>query len=287
MYRAKAQGGARFQVFDTEMHAQAVTMLQMETELRHALERDQLCLCFQPIVSLADGGISWFEALVRWRHPRLGLIRPDEFLPLAEETGIIMDVDRWVLQRSYQQMARWRRSYAPLQVPGVSVNVSNASLAQGDLLSQVCRLRDATGMDPGEIGLAMEITETTIMKRIDLTVGLLSELKPLGIKISVDDFGTGYSSLSYLRRLPIDTLKIDRSFVHDLEQDQENLEIVQTIIDLARSLGLAVVAEGIERRPQYERIRTMRTDYCQGYWFSRPVTIEGAEQMIAESRHWE
>jgi len=287
MYRAKAQGGARFQVFDTEMHAQAVTMLQMETELRHALERDQLCLCFQPIVSLADGRISWFEALVRWRHPRLGMIRPDEFLPLAEETGIITDVDRWVLQRSYQQLARWRRSFSSVKVPGVSVNVSNASLAQGDILSQVCRLRDATGFGPGELGLALEITETAIMKRIDLTVGLLSELKPLGIKISVDDFGTGYSSLSYLRRLPIDTLKIDRSFVHDLEQDQENLEIVQTIIDLARSLGLKVVAEGIERRPQYERIRAMRGDYCQGYWFSRPVTSEGAEKMIAESRHWE
>jgi EAL domain-containing protein (putative c-di-GMP-specific phosphodiesterase class I) len=273
-------------VFDAQMHNHAVAMLQMETELRHALERDQLCLCFQPIVSIAEGRIAWFEALVRWRHPRLGLIGPDEFLPLAEETGIILEVDRWVLQRSYQQMARWRRSFDSMPVPGVSVNVSNATLTQGDLLGQVHRLIDATGLSPGELGLALEITETTIMEQMSFAVGLLSQLKPLGIKISVDDFGTGYSSLSYLKRLPIDALKIDRSFVHDLQKDQESLEIVQVIIDLARSLGLEVVAEGIESRQQYERVRAMRSDYCQGYYLSRPVALDTAETMIAEGRQW-
>ncbi|MDT4966365.1 MAG: hypothetical protein QOJ64_1102 [Acidobacteriota bacterium] len=278
MYRAKLLGKARHEIFDKGMHDHAMKLMHLETDLRRAVERNELRVYYQPIVSLATHEITGFEALVRWQHPARGLISPLDFIPIAEETGLIVPIGQWVLQQACRQMSEWQRQ-APADPPlFISVNLSAKQFTQPDLLKQITRVLRDTGLDAHS--LKLEITESVVMEQMDAVTGTLRQLKALGVELSIDDFGTGYSSLSYLHRLPIDTLKIDRSFVSQMSQKDENREIVRTIATLAQSLGLKVVAEGIETIEQVEQLRALKCEGGQGFLFSRPVDAEAAGELL-------
>jgi diguanylate cyclase (GGDEF)-like protein/PAS domain S-box-containing protein len=278
MYRAKLLGKARHEIFDKGMHAHAMNLLHIETDLRRAIERDELRLHYQPIVSLATQEIIGFEALVRWQHSERGLISPMDFIPIAEETGLIIPIGQWVLTEACRQMSEWQRQ-TPAEPPlFISVNLSAKQFTQPDLLEQITRIVRETGLDPHS--LKLEITESVVMENIEAVIGTLRRLKALGIELSIDDFGTGYSCLSYLHRLPIDTLKVDRSFVSQMSQNDENREIVRTIITLAQSLGLKVVAEGIETKEQMAQLRALKCEGGQGFLFSRAVEAEAAGKLL-------
>jgi diguanylate cyclase (GGDEF)-like protein/PAS domain S-box-containing protein len=280
MYRAKADGKARYEVFDMVMHARVVALLQLENDLRRAIERAEFCLHYQPIVSLADGRVAGFEALVRWQHPERGLTGPTEFIPLAEETGLIIPLGRWVLRAACEQMRRWQ-ALAPACGPlKVSVNISGRQFAQGDLCAQIEQALAAADFDPR--CLQLEITESVLMENAQTIVPALTRLRELGVELALDDFGTGYSSLSYLRRFPIQTLKIDRSFV--ARDDPENAEIVRTIILLARNMGKDAVAEGVETPAQLATLRALDCPYAQGYLFSRPQDAAAIERLLTRTR---
>jgi diguanylate cyclase (GGDEF)-like protein/PAS domain S-box-containing protein len=279
MYRAKSSGKARHEVFDREMHAHAMNLLHIETDLRRAVERDELRLHYQPIVSLADEQVIGFEALVRWQHSERGLVSPMDFIPVAEETGLIVPIGRWVLREACRQMSEWKRRNASAMPLFMSVNLSGKQFTQPDLLGQVTRILEETGLDPRS--LKLEITESVVMENIDAAIETLESLRSLGVEVSIDDFGTGYSSLSYLHRLPIDTLKVDRSFVSRMASNNENTEIVRTIVTLAQSLDMKVVAEGVETSEQLSQLQILRCEGAQGYLFSRPLDAEAASALLA------
>ncbi|MCA1613022.1 MAG: PAS domain S-box protein, partial [Acidobacteria bacterium] len=278
MYRAKSQGKP-YEVFDMVMHARAVAQMTLENDLRRALERDEFCVHYQPIVSLQTGRISGFEALVRWNHPARGLVQPNDFIPLAEETGIIVPLGLWVLEAACRQMREWH-ALSPLHAGlKLSVNLSGRQFSQPDLFDRITRALVETNFDPR--CLQVEITESVIMDNAKLIVSTMGALRDLGVEIAIDDFGTGYSSLSYLQRFPIHTLKIDRSFIsQEGTDDADNDEIVRTIILLARNMGKDVVAEGVETEGQLARLRELHCTYAQGYLFSRPQTAEDTETML-------
>src|SRR5258705_2726247 len=255
MYRAKSNGKARHEVFDEDMHARALNLLQMETDLRRALERNEFVIEYQPIVSLSDFSLRGFEALVRWQHPKRGVISPLDFVPVAEESGQILQIGQWVLQQACIQMRRWQDKFPADQPLFVTVNLSVKQFAQADLIDQVKESLDHSGLDPN--CLKLEITESVVMDNIETTTAILFRLRALGVRLSIDDFGTGYSSLSYLHRFPIDTLKIDRSFVTRIVNDKENVEIVRTILMLAENLGMDVVSEGVETQEQMSLLRQL------------------------------
>jgi ammonium transporter, Amt family len=242
-------------------------------ELRRALERNEFRLHYQPIVSLAGGGIAGFEGLVRWDHPRRGLILPAEFLPLAEETGLMIPLGRWVLQEGCRQMAAWAGRDVQMRL-----NVSGTQLLQSDLVSQIGQTAREAGASLERLDL--EVTEDVLMKDGEAAGLVLADLKALALKVSIDDFGTGQSSLSLLHRLPIDTLKIDRSFVTDMSRRRENLEIVRTIVSLGHNLGMGVVAEGVETAEQLRDLRELGCDYAQGFLFSPAVEPSAAEGLL-------
>jgi diguanylate cyclase (GGDEF)-like protein/PAS domain S-box-containing protein len=281
MYRAKSQGAARYEVFDQVMHARVCALLKLENDLRRAIERKEFCLYYQPIVALAAGRISGFEALVRWRHPERGLVLPSEFIPLAEETGLIVPLGMWVLEAACRQMQEWH-ALSPLHRGlKVSVNLSGRQFAQADLLERITRVLSETRFDPR--CLQLELTESVVMDNAKAIVALMGDLRALGLELAIDDFGTGYSSLSYLQRFPIHTLKIDRSFISPHgDEDRDNAEIVRTIILLARNMGKDVVAEGVETEEQLARLRALGCDYAQGYLFSRPQDAEATETLLRE-----
>lgn len=286
MHRAKSLGRARHEVFHHSMHARAVSLLRMEGDLRRALERGELAIAYQPIVSLESGRIAGFEALLRWRHPERGVIMPEEFVPLAEETGLIVPIAKWVLTEACGQTAAWQSRF-PMNPPvSVSVNLSSQNLSQPDLVEQVGKALQASGIRGGSLGL--EITESTLVENADQAAKVLSSLRALNIRMHIDDFGTGYSSLSYLHRLPLDSLKIDRSFVSGLAAKGEDSEIVKTILTLAQNLGLTVVAEGVETQAQAEHLRSLNCPMGQGFFFNAPVDPEGVEQLLEEEirRRW-
>jgi EAL domain-containing protein (putative c-di-GMP-specific phosphodiesterase class I) len=237
-----------------------------------------LRLHYQPIVSLADESLIGFEALVRWQHSERGLVSPMDFIPVAEETGLITSIGRWVLREACRQMSEWKRQDASAAPLFISVNLSGKQFTQPDLLGQVTRILEETGLDPRS--LKLEITETVVMENIDAAIETLESLRSLGVEVSIDDFGTGYSSLSYLHRLPIDTLKVDRSFVSRMASNNENTEIVRTIVTLAQSLDLKVVAEGVETSEQLAQLQILRCEGGQGYLFSRPLDAEGAGALL-------
>jgi diguanylate cyclase (GGDEF)-like protein len=269
MYRAKAQGKARHAVFDQNMHARVVALLRLENDLRRAVERNELRLHYQPIVALESGRISGFEALVRWQHPELGFIQPKDFIPVAEETGVIVELGQWVLSEAARQMRVWQAISPEHAGLKLSVNLSSRHFVQPDLYERIVEVLDQTGLAPPM--LQLEITESVLMENAQTIVPLLERLRELGVELAIDDFGTGYSSLSYLSRLkPIHTLKIDRSFISMGGDDRENAEIVRTIVMLARNMGKDVVAEGIETVEQLARLQTLDCTYGQGYLFSRP-----------------
>jgi len=284
MYRSKAANRGSYKVFNVEMHTQAVNRLTLETDLRKALDRGEFFIAYQPIMDIM-GGITQqknclvgFEALVRWQHPTRGLVSPDYFVPMAEETGLIVPIDRWMFCTVCEQLALWKRQFphhAPLKM---SINLSAQDLRQSNLLTEIDRILAATGIAGSAITL--EITESMLIENITKTIQLLKQLKEREIQISIDDFGTGYSSLNYLHRLPADNLKIDRSFVGQMEQGNRNYQVVSTIIALSNQLGLAVVAEGIETSQQLKWLQDLGCEFGQGYFFSEPLRKEMVELML-------
>jgi EAL domain-containing protein (putative c-di-GMP-specific phosphodiesterase class I) len=272
MYRAKASGGDRCAVFDAAMHDRAVERLQLETDLRRAIEREEFRLQYQPIVSLGDHRVIGFEALLRWQHPVRGLLSPAAFLGVAEETGLITRIDRWVLREACGQAWRWKTRFPKDSPASVSVNISAQGFGQADIVRQVATALQETGLDPRS--LRLEITESVAMADAERARTILTELKALGVRISLDDFGTGYSSLSYLQRFPVDMLKIDQSFVVGMDQNNECREIIRTILNLAATLGLDVIAEGTETAAQVDYLQGLDCRFAQGYFFSRPLPID-------------
>ncbi|MBW4679033.1 MAG: EAL domain-containing protein [Microcoleus vaginatus WJT46-NPBG5] len=272
MYRAKALGKARHEVFDKNMHARAVALLQLETDLRRAIERQEFEVYYQPIVSLATEEITGFEALVRWQHPDRGVISPGEFIPLAEETGLINLIGWGVLRKACYQLRAWQLQFPNHRSLSISVNLSGKQFSQPNLVEQIAKILKETDLDASN--LKLEITESAIMENVESASAMLWKLRKLGIQLYMDDFGTGYSSLSYLRRFPIDTLKIDRSFVKQMMVDDESLEIVRTIVLLAKNLGMNAIAEGVETQEQLTQLKALQCEFGQGYFFSKPLEAE-------------
>lgn len=284
MYRAKSLGKNRHSIFDQEMHQRAVELLQLETDLRRAVEREEFCLHYQPIISLANGEIEGFEALARWRHPVRGLVYPNEFIPVAEETGLIVPIGWCVLREACQRMTEWHRRYPSLHTMSINVNLSGRQFLQPDLDEQIRDILEAAQLDPSR--LRLEITESMIMEDADSAVIKLQQLRDTGVQLHLDDFGTGYSSLSHLHRLPTHTIKIDRSFVSRMSESEDHTEIVATIVALARSLGMRAAAEGLETADQLARLRDLSCDYGQGFYISRPLDDQAASDLIASGRRW-
>ena len=279
MYRSKSLGRARHEMFDAEMHARSTDLLRMETDLRRASEHNEFFINYQPIVALDDFHVCGFEALVRWQHPERGLISPQDFIPVAEEGGQILQIGQWVLRQACYQAKRWQEKFPADESLYMTVNLSAKQFAQPDLLDQVSSILEETGLDPNF--LKLEITESVLMDDFDSAAAMLFKLRALGVRLSIDDFGTGYSSLTYLHRFPIDTLKIDRSFVSVLDKD--HLEIVRTILNLAENLEMDVVAEGVETQDQMSLLRNLNCQSGQGYFFSRPMTVDEAERVLDET----
>jgi PAS domain S-box-containing protein/diguanylate cyclase (GGDEF)-like protein len=281
MVRAREAGEGQYQVFDPAMHAEAIARLHLETDLRHALQRGELRVHYQPIVKLETGRIAGFEALARWEHPTRGMILPDEFVPLAEETGLILPMGLWVLEQACT-MLRGLQDRPGGAGMRMAVNLSARQFTQPDLVDRVAEVVARTGIEPGT--LELEITESTILQQSAAVMGMLHRLKALGVRLHVDDFGTGYSSLSYLHRLPLDALKIDRSFVTGAGDDP--LQIVRTIVAMAQALGVEVVTEGIENPGVLSQIRALRCEYGQGYLFSRPASADAAQALLDSGLSW-
>jgi diguanylate cyclase (GGDEF)-like protein len=285
MYRAKDHGKARCEIFDTAMHTRAVTLLRLESDLRRALEKDELCVYYQPIVSLASGELHGFEALVRWQHPERGIVSPDDFVPLAEETGLILPIGLRVLWDACNQLRKWQQYSLSNRDLIMSVNLSGKQLMQPDLIARIEEVLHESQINPWH--LKLEITETVVMENPELAAVTLAKLRSLGVRLSIDDFGTGYSSLSYLNRFPVDTLKIDRSFVTSMNAADENLQIVKTIVTLAGNLGMQVIAEGVETEEQLEQLRSLKCQYGQGFLFSKPLDVTDADLFVLNSARTE
>ncbi|MCR4336995.1 MAG: EAL domain-containing protein, partial [Candidatus Omnitrophica bacterium] len=279
MYRAKSSGRGRYQVFDTRMHKQAVTALRLEGDLRRALDRKEFTLHYQPIISLSTGSITRLEALARWSHPEHGIIPPNDFIPLAEETGLIFQFGSWVLNEVCQQSQAWREKGYP--VPHVAVNVSARQFQQKGFANLIKSILKET--DNSALTMEIEITESVAMGNIEHSIQLLKELRETGLRISIDDFGTGYSSLSCLKMFPIDNLKIDRGFIQDLTTNNNNAAITKAIINVAHNLGFKVVAEGVETREQMQFLKEHECDEVQGYYFSKPLP---ADEIIKVVQDW-
>jgi diguanylate cyclase (GGDEF)-like protein len=280
MFHAKSLGGNNYQFYAREMGAAASAQLALESALRKAVARDELLLEYQPGFSALTGALTGVEALVRWRHPDMGLLQPDEFIPLANESGLIAEIGAWVLQTACRQVKAWHHAGHPGLT--MAVNVSAVQFWQPGLVQTVARVLAETGVDPQ--CLELEITESVLMRNVDTTLMTLQALKGMRVKISVDDFGTGFSSLSYLRRFPIDILKIDKSFSCDVTTDVESAAIVQAISGLARGLGLATVAEGVETPEQLDFYRRQNCDRVQGYLFSAPRSVADLNEMLGARR---
>jgi len=278
MYRAKSQGTGLTVLFDEHMHLRAVAQLTLESELRRAVERAELRVYYQPIVEASCGEVLGFEALVRWEHPERGLISPIEFIPLAEETGLINDIGHWVLTEACRQLQEWRLGYPQRPDLYMSINLSAKQFLQPDLVERIDAAIAAAGVEPRCI--ALEITESVLVHNPEMANKTLLELKARGLHLYVDDFGTGYSSLSYLQNFPFDALKIDRAFVSRLTPGIEEVEMVSTIIAIARNFNMGVIAEGVENSGQLERVIALGCLKVQGYHFSPPLPAAAARSLI-------
>jgi predicted signal transduction protein with EAL and GGDEF domain len=282
MYRAKTLGKSRYEICDPAMHARAVSRLKLETDLRRAMDREEFRVHYQPIVSLRDCRIIGFEALLRWERPGFGLVMPGEFVPVAEETSQIPFIGLWVLREACRQLRAWNLQFPSNPAFTVAVNISGKQFAQPDLVTQMGHILHEACLDPHY--LKLELTESVTMRDVERAARILGELKTLGVGLSMDDFGTGYSSLSHLRRFPLDTLKIDRSFVAEIENNSDSRAIVQMIMSLGRSLGMEMVAEGVETAKQASLLKSLGCEYAQGYFYSKPIDQEGMAEVLLESR---
>jgi diguanylate cyclase (GGDEF)-like protein len=283
MSRAKGAGRARYEMFDRAMQARAIARLRMETDLRGAVDRGEFMLYYQPLVSLATGKVIELEALLRWRHPERGIVAPLDFIPLAEETGLIVPIGSWVLAEACRQVCEWQRRHAREFPLSLSVNLSVKQFVQPDFVRHVADTVSASGLDPHH--LKLEITESVAIDDPDRTRGMLEELRSLGVRMYLDDFGTGYSSLGHLHQLSLDAIKIDRMFVMRMD-DPMHLQLVRTVRDLARNIGVAVIAEGVETQAQLDVLRHLGCESAQGYLFSRPVAVAEIDQLLERDPRW-
>jgi diguanylate cyclase (GGDEF)-like protein len=284
MYRAKNTGRGRYEMFDRAMHAEALTRLQIETDLRHAFERNEFFLHYQPIVSLAEGRIIGAEALIRWRHFERGVVSPATFVPVAEDTGLIVPLGRWVLREACRQAKEWQGRATKGEQFAMSVNLSVREFAQPDLVKAVASILEETGLPPQ--ALRIEITESAIIGQKHPAIETVEQLRALGVAIHLDDFGTGYSALSYLHRLPLDAVKVDRAFTSSIDHEERPLHVVRAIVSLAHAIGLEVVAEGVTNLRQLELLRSMKCDLAQGFIFSRPCNTEEMEALLETAPRW-
>ena len=284
MYRAKRDGKSQSIVFQPQFRQSSLSPIDLDTDLRRALDRDEMELHYQPIISMRDRTISGFEALLRWSHRSRGVISPNEFIPLAEETGLIYDLGQWVLGKACKQIAAWNKSKEKEDQLEISINLSSRQFSDPNLVEGIVENIEKSGFD-AEF-LKIEITESALMQNAQRSVNMLNQLKDLNIKVCVDDFGTGYSSLSYLHTFPIDTLKIDRSFVHDMSRNFRNMEIIRTIIMLAHNLKLDVIAEGVETGEQDAQLSALGCQFAQGFYFSRPLNSSDAALLIQQNHQW-
>ncbi|WP_414548300.1 EAL domain-containing protein [Anabaena sp. CCY 0017] len=284
MYRAKALGRARYHLFDPAMYQEAIQLLDLENDLRRAVERQEFVVYYQPIISLATGKVSGFEALVRWKHPVRGLIYPTEFIPIAEETGLINFIDKWVLRSACNQLRIWQAYPATPKNLTISANLSARLFSQPNLIFEIDKIINETQINP--IYLELEITESVIMENNHAVKQIIQQLRDRNIKLIMDDFGTGYSSLSYLHNFPLTKLKIDQSFVKIMGEHPENMGLLPAIISIAESMGMIVIAEGVETREQLEKLRTLNCGFAQGYLFSRPIEADLVLNFLNAAPQW-
>jgi EAL domain-containing protein (putative c-di-GMP-specific phosphodiesterase class I) len=284
MYRAKSLGKSRFEVFDADMRANVMARLELETDLRHSLERGELRNYYQPIVALETGEIMGFESLLRWQHPTRGMLSPDKFISLAEDTGLIRELGWWSLREACSRLKMWKANLPPDRDLFMSVNLSIKQFVQPKLVENIALMLEE--LDLAATNLKLEITESTVMDDPAAAVEMLQHMKDLGIRLAIDDFGTGYSSLSYLHRFPLDMLKIDRSFISGNSDGVNGMEIARTVMPLAKNLHLDVVAEGVETAEQVRELKTLKCKYAQGFYFSKPLSPDEAEALMTEHVAW-
>ena len=284
MYKAKRLGNSKSVLFDDNFRRSPISPIDLDTDLRRALDRNEMQIHYQPIISLRDGVISGFEALLRWKHRIRGNISPNEFIPLAEETGLIYELGQWVLYQACLQTLHWNNEREPEKALELSINLSGKQFADPNLVNGVLDNLDKSGLKAKN--LKLEITESVLMENAPRSIDMLNQLKEHDIKVCVDDFGTGYSSLSYLHTFPIDTLKVDRSFVNDMGRNYKNMEIIRTITMLAHNLKLDVIAEGVETAEQHAQLSALGCQYAQGFYFSRPIDSNDASNLIQLDRRW-
>jgi EAL domain-containing protein (putative c-di-GMP-specific phosphodiesterase class I) len=275
LYEAKAAGKNRYMIFQSDMHTAAHDRLTLEMDLADALNRDELFLLYQPTFDLQSETVIGVEALIRWRHPKRGIISPTVFIPVAEDSGQIVPIGRWVLHTACEQAAKWHRQGHEL---GMSVNVSARQLDRDSLIDDVRHALNDSGLDPG--ALTLEVTETTLMRDANATARRLTALKKLGVRIAIDDFGTGYSSLAYLRQFPVDALKIDRSFISGIAASKESAALIHTLVQLGKTLHIETLAEGIEEQTQLKALQRQHCDHGQGFLFARPLDVAAVEDFL-------
>jgi len=280
--RAKEHGKARYEVFDRVMHERIVQFVRTESDLRKALERGEFRVHYQPIVALVSGQVQGFEALARWQHPQRGLVPPAEFVPIAEETGLLPEIAAWIRRESCAQMREWLKTMPALRHATMGVNIAATSFSNPQFVQEIAGLLAETGLPPERFQL--EITESAMMRNAD-AIAMLNQVRALGVRISMDNFGTGYSSLSYLHQMPIDTLKIDRSFIWNMGAAGKNVEIVRAIVRLGQTMGMEVVAEGVETAVQREQLNLLGCDTGQGYYFARPAPAQVIEATLARTEN--
>lgn len=284
MYRAKAAGRARYEMFDRAMHTDALERLRLETDLRRAVELGEFLLHYQPLVSLRTGRVTGLEALIRWQHPERGLVAPSEFIAIAEETGLIVPIGKWVLFEACNQIREWQSAHPREEPLTIGVNLSVKQFSQPDLVDQIRSALEVTGAPAAS--LRLEITESAIIDKGRAAISILSRIRELGVQVYLDDFGTGYSSLSYLHGLPIDAIKIDRAFVSSMDTDDKHLRLVRTILTLAEIVGVRAEAEGISTSEQLRELRALNCEQGQGYLFSAPIPREAVDEVLRANPVW-
>jgi EAL domain-containing protein (putative c-di-GMP-specific phosphodiesterase class I) len=278
MYMAKESGKNRYQIFEPAMHDTALKRLELKADLQRALDNSEFILHYQPVIELDTGEMSGVEALLRWNHPQRGIVPPLDFIPLAEETGLIVQIGRWVLQEATMQGRALQERYPTNPPLHMAVNLSARQLQRPEIVTEVAEALVESGLDAES--LVLEITESVMMADVELSLQRLTELKDVGVKLAVDDFGTGYSSLNYIQQFPVDILKVDKSFVDAFNTDSRKSALTATIIKLAEDLELRPVAEGIERADQLERLQALHCDLGQGFYFAKPMPMDGIDELL-------